>query len=112
MKNVVPIRPFVWEKITPHEAERIIRTRAQQTGNVIFTSHARDRMEERDINRAVVFRVLRAGTVDIERMDLNEHGDWEVVIAARAKGAREVGAAVVVLNQDDQLVIKTVMWID
>lgn len=47
------------------QLERHIRVSAKDTGNVIFTLHARQRMRQRHINDPMVLEVLRLGSFAI-----------------------------------------------
>ena len=84
---------------------------ANDTGNIVFTNHAMDRMEERDISTTMVLRVLRSGEVkgDIERG--KREGDWKLKIVARILGNRDVGVVTAVLKAG-QLIIVTTEWED
>lgn len=54
---VVPFR------MTASRAEAIIRETAQDSDNVIFGDHARERMEERDFSDLEMLGALRTGMV-------------------------------------------------
>jgi uncharacterized protein DUF4258 len=51
-------------KLTAAVAEKRIKQAAQVTANIIWSNHARQRMEERDISDVDVLRILRTGHVD------------------------------------------------
>jgi hypothetical protein len=88
----------------------LIHRLAQDSSNVILTTHAKERMEERGIVRADLDRILRAGSV-MERPLRNERGDWQCKIVLRLVGARDAGAVTVIADQD-KLIIRTVEWED
>lgn len=104
------IRPINWGKPNTNVAERLIRQRAQDTSNVIIGDHAFDRVEEREILQADVYRILRAGFV--ENVALNSDGDWEALVSMRLKGTRDAGVVTIIFCNDSSLFVKTVMWRD
>ena len=114
MSNVTPFqRPINWSRLRADEAERIVRDRAQpdRTGQVVLTDHAWDRVGERDITRADVFRILREGRCH-DPPSRNDNGDWQVIMTKRLAGQREAGAVTVIIHDKDMLVIRTVQWMD
>lgn len=104
-------RPVNWANLRADEAERVIRERAQDTANVLIIGHPDDRSRERDIPLPDIYRILREGAVS-KAPERNRHGDWEVVISRRMKGTRDAAAVTIVVMQDRQLIVKTVMWVD
>lgn len=102
-----------WQKLRADEAEWLIRQRAKEdsTENVIFTDHAWDRIEERDITREDVFRILRSGRC-VEAPQRNEKGHWQVIVSKRLQGSREAGAVTIILEDSEKLIIRTVQWMD
>ncbi len=109
------LRPVRWDRMRADEAERIVRTRAKQSFNVTIGEHAFERVDGRSIVLADVYRILRAGQIDglperVARADGS--AAWKVVMARRMPGAREAGAVTLFLEGDDQLFVKTVMWMD
>lgn len=112
MSNVTPLRrPINWRRLRQDEAERIIRSRAGETGNVVFTFHTDDRSDERDFTRSDIFQMLRAGHC-LDAPARNENGDWQVIGAYRLAGSRDAGAVTVILEDQEKLVIRTVEWMD
>lgn len=112
VSNVTPFpRPINWSNLRTDEAERIIRQRAQITGAVIFTDHTWDRVSERDIPREDVTEILLKGHCH-EQPFRNEKGNWQVLISKRLSGSREAGAVTVILEEAENLVIRTVEWVD
>jgi hypothetical protein len=96
----------------PDELQRRIRQLAADSGNVIFTDHAADRMVERGIDDKDVFRILETGLVDIHSIDpAKEPGDWKCKVTQRMKGSREVGV-ITVVSSGDKLIIITTEWED
>lgn len=110
--NVLPMkRPIRWQKLRPDEAERIIKERASATENIIFTTHAYDRVDERSIIQADVYRILREGYVD-EIPEKDRHGGWTTTIKKRIRGGREAAVVTVIFKESDNLIVITVMWVD
>lgn len=97
-------------RLTCLNAKRIVNERAVDTGRVVLTFHAQERMEERGIVSDEVYRILRTGSVFAPPIR-NEQGDWQVEVEKRMPGGRDV-AVVTVVPRDDGLVVRTVMWRD
>lgn len=97
-------------RLTCTNAKRVINQRALDTGRVILTFHAQERMEERGIISDEVYRILRCGSVYAAPIR-NEEGDWQVEIEKRMPGGRDV-AIVTVVPVNDGLIVRTVMWRD
>jgi hypothetical protein len=91
-------------------AEKRIHEAALQTERVVVSNHARERMREREIDDADVFRVLRQGTV-VDEPEPAEPGEWKCKIVRRIRGSRDVGVVTIIL-QDGRLFVKTVEWED
>ena len=91
-------RPINWNRLRLDEAEGLIRSRSRpdKTGNVIFTNHAEERMEERGITRHQAMTVLRGGQCSTPK--LNDKGDWEVLVSKKIAGSRDVGVATVIVT--------------
>ena len=112
MVDPVPFRrPIHWERLRTDEAERLVRERVSDTGNVIFGEHAFDRIEERSITQVDVYDILQTGMVEGSPQK-NEQGDWEVVVVKRMPGSREAGAVTIVYRDETLLFVKTVEWMD
>lgn len=88
-----------------------IRFLAEDSRNVVITNHAEDRLIERDISDAMMFRVLRKGEIDGDISRGKKAGDWVVKITGCMLGSRDVGVVTAVV-QNRQLVIITVEWED
>jgi hypothetical protein len=106
-------RPIRWTALRADEAQRVIRDWAQDTGRVIITDHAFDRLDERgpEIDTPTVYRILRTGQV-FEQPIRNERGHWQAIMIARMPGGREAGTVTVILREDAVLIVRTVMWMD
>jgi hypothetical protein len=103
-------RKLVHLRLTAAAATTAIRNRAQDSANVVLTFHAQDRMQERDISAAEVFRILREGEVFGDPVR-EAGGDWKAEIEKRLPGRRDA-AVVTVIRAGGSLVVVTVMWRD
>lgn len=103
-RNVVPFKMSI--KI----AEETIRRRAAVTSNVIFSTHAKERMEERDISSVDVYRILRGGII-MEDPACARAGEWKVKVSMRLRGSRDASVVTIILK-GEQLLVKTVHWDD
>ena len=111
MGEVTPFpRPINWAELRSDEAEKVIRERAEDTGNVIFSDHAWDRVSEREITRQDVFRILQQGYCQEPAKD--EFGRWKVIVTKRLQGSREAGVITVIVDDEEKLIIPTVQWMD
>lgn len=95
----------------PEVIREAIRFLAQDSGNVVLTHHAMDRMEQRDITSTIVFRILRSGSVKGDVTKGKKPGDWVVKMTGRVLGNRDVGVVTAVLKAG-RLVVITVEWED
>lgn len=94
-------------KLHSNDAEKIIRTIKRK--NVIFSIHAFERMEEREILKEDVHWILENGYADTP--NLNNNGEWEVIMERKLRGERKAGIVTVILSEK-KLFIKTVLWRD
>lgn len=101
------ITPF---RLTASIAEKRIRSVALISGNVIFTNHALDRMEQRDIFDVQVYEILRTGFVT-ESPTVTEFNEWKCKIVKKLRGAREAGVVTVIMRTGE-LCVLTVEWED
>jgi hypothetical protein len=97
-------------RLTAAIAQKRIREIAQVTQNVIFGSHARQRMREREIFDVDVLRVLRQGHVD-EPPELTECNEWKCKSTLKIRGTRTAGVVTIILH-NGKLFVKTVEWED
>lgn len=70
-KNPIP------EELNKRRALKIIQAAAEKSENVFVTTHAEERMKEREINLTQVLRVLRIGTVFDGPTDNQLENNWE-----------------------------------
>ena len=103
-------RPINWDKLNAADAERVVRERAEDSGNVFFGEHAWDRVEQRSITRADALTILRRGFVEGEPTK-TERGEWKVMMTRRLNRSRSAGVVTIILDRDG-LFVKTVMWMD
>jgi len=83
----------------------------ENTQNVLFTNHALDQMEDRDIPDVTVYRVLREGHIKGDPEPGKNEGEWKIKVCDEVRGRREVGVVTIVVN-NEKLVIATVEWED
>jgi len=110
--KIVPFRrPINWKNLHADDAEKIIKSRAQVTSNVVITTHAYERIEERGFLQADVYRILREGNIDSPPV-LDKHGGWQAIVKKRIRGGREAGVVSVIFRESEDIIIITVMWVD
>ena len=99
------------ERPDPRKLREIARfVASENTQNVLFTNHALDQMEARDIPDVTVYRVLRKGHIKGDPEPGKNKGEWKIKICDEVRGRREVG--VVTIVNTETLVILTVEWED
>lgn len=101
----LPIAQGVGEMMTR------IRAISKDTEKVFLTDHAVNRMFERGISDAEIFRALRFGEI---RGGLWEEDDGEKAckVVMTRRGDRTIGVITILIDADDELVVKTVEWED
>ena len=95
-------------RLTAAIAQKRIREIAQITENVIWGTHARERMHEREIFDVDVLRVLREGYVD-DAPELTERNEWKCKVTLKIRGGRTAGVVTIILH-NGKLFVKTVEW--
>ena len=95
----------------PEKLLSIIQFLAPHTEKVIITTHAQERMAERDISDLDVYRVLQRGYIKGKIRSGLKEGEWACKVAYKIRGSREIGVATVVI-QTDALLVSTVEWED
>lgn len=84
---------------------------AADTANIAWSTHALQRMTQRDIVDRVAIEVLRKGSVQGSIEAGANRGEWKVKMVREVRGRREVG--VVVTNiRNKRLLVITVEWED
>ena len=106
-----PSKAIAQPKPRARDLLEIIRKAAMDSGNVGYSEHALDRMEERDITTMDVLRVLRTGDIVGGIESGRQAGEWKCKMVARKKGSRDIGVVTVVLRSG-RLFLKTVEWED
>ena len=96
--------------MTASRAEAIIRGIAQDSDKIIFSNHALERMDERDLSDREVIAVLKTGVV-LDVPTKTRNGDWQCKVVKRLRGVRDVGVVTIILL-DGMLFLKTVEWED
>ena len=78
-----------------------VRDLAKNTSNIFWTSHAQERMDQRDIVDAQALRVLREGTLE---GDLELDGsEWKMTLSRQCSG--RLVHVVVALGQSQLIVV-------
>ncbi|WP_454917094.1 DUF4258 domain-containing protein [Xanthobacter sediminis] len=103
--------PVATMRPRPDKLEARVRELAQNSRNVAWGIHARERMAERDITDQMMFEVLRTGTLRGEVSAGGNPGEWCCKLVKQMKGRREVGVVTMVVR-DQRLFVKTVEWED
>jgi len=88
-----------------------VRELAKDSGNIVWTTHIRERMEERGIDSDAVLRILRQGDVDTLPEPQSKKGQWKVKLTRKMATGR-VAAVVTVIVKDRRLILLTTEWED
>lgn len=99
-------------KITRMRAQELIREYARETGKIIWTDHALERSQERDITDMDALKVLREGEVEGEPERGRRVGEWICKVTRRMRCNRHVGVVTVVMTAKGMLKVVTVEWED
>lgn len=86
-------------------AQRIIRTLAADSSNIVMIHHARQRSGQRRISPRQIQMCCLKGTI-AEGPFLNAHGNWQVTLFRHAAGERV--NCVVAIDWPSRLIIVTV----
>lgn len=98
-------------KLPPHRAQSTIRARAENSENIIFGNHARERMDERGFTTTDVLRILRKGHIDDDPEPTDKNGEWKCKVKFNLKGKRTAGVVTIIML-NGTLFVKTVEWED
>jgi hypothetical protein len=98
-------------RLTAAIAAKRIKEIAADSGKIKWSSHALQRMEEREIFDVDVLRILRDGMISGEPEETPREGEWKCKMVRKLRGAREAGVVAIVLRRGF-LLIKTVEWED
>ena len=100
--NVIPLR------LNDANALRIIRTLSVESANVYMLSHAKLRMQQRNITLKQVLCCLRSGFI-YERVHLDIKGDWRLTMRHTVAGDDiKVAAAIKQGNKGRMIAVITV----
>jgi hypothetical protein len=92
------------------QLEARIRELSHDSSNILWSNHARDRMDERGIYADDALRILRFGHAR-GSPEKTDRGEWKLKMVKAIKGAREAGVVTIVLT-NGRLLIVTVEWED
>lgn len=79
MAELVPLR------MNDATALKVLREIAQDSAQVIFTHHARQRMRQRKVSPVQVLTCLQRGIAS-EPVALDVHGNWKLTVTHRVAG--------------------------
>lgn len=103
--------PVVRMRLTAAVAQQRIREAATVTANIIWSKHALERMEERDISDKDVLRILRGGFIEGAPKETDRSGEWKCNVTLKIRGGRTAGVVTIILVSG-KLFVKTVEWED
>lgn len=89
-----------------------VQNYAEQSENVFFSSHARERMQERDVTDVEVLRVLRLGMIDGRPWIEERGGDMACKVVQKQPCGRRLGVVTIIITAKGRLFVKTVEWED
>jgi multidrug efflux pump subunit AcrB len=104
--KVVPLR------LTVAKALEKVREIAADSNNVIWTTHMRERMEERGIDATDVLNILRKGSVEQPPTDGNQPGELKIKVTRRLTSGREAGVVIVLVSNRTKIKLATTEWED
>jgi hypothetical protein len=90
---------------------KMVRAAAAESQNVMFGTHARERLEQRGITDREAIKTLQTGEIKGEIKPGSELGEWKCKVVALLRGSREIGVVTVTLL-NGMLFVKTVEWED
>ncbi|MGN6480281.1 DUF4258 domain-containing protein [Luteibacter sp.] len=85
MSNVVPMRPQLPKTLTRDEAAALVLGILDDGGKIIWSEHAEQRMDERDVTVRQVIQVLRRGNVTAAPVFTVDR-DWKITMEAITAG--------------------------
>jgi Domain of unknown function (DUF4258) len=98
-------------KPRPEKILARVRELAASSGNIIWTDHIAERMQQRGFDSDAVTRILRTGDIEGEIEGGSSQGDWKVKLTRSMGNGRTAGVVTMVI-QDCRLVLLTVEWED
>ena len=96
--------------LSAKRAEDRVRQFVADSGNVILSNHAIQRMEQRGFDDTDVHNILRKGIVEDAPEEIRD-GDWKCKVTMRMKGGRHAGVVTIILSRG-KLLVMTVEWED
>ncbi len=97
-------------RLQKQDAEKTIHAISQNSKNVLITTHAQERMEERGFVTQDLLGILREGYVDTEPVYDAEKENWKYKITKRIDTVREAGVVTAIVDNNQRLVIITIEW--
>lgn len=97
---------------TEEDLLHAVHVQAADSANVIFTHHARERMEKREILDADVLRILQRGDLRGRIEPAKEENGRKLKIVYLLRGNREAGVVTIVYPNSTKLRVVTVEWED
>ena len=96
------VLPF---RVPPSRQEALAKVRdgAENTGNILWTDHARERIEERDITDRQALRTIREGNID-GKIVPDGQDEWKLTLKKRDAG-QTVHVVVAISGGQDLTVI-------
>jgi hypothetical protein len=95
----------------PEVMRDLVHRLAADTRNIAWSTHALQRMTERDITDRVAVDVLRTGWLQGGVAPGDKPGEWKVKMVKMVRGRREVGVVVITIREE-RLLVKTAEWED
>lgn len=111
MEEPKPTSNVVRYRLTREVALRRVRDIAQNSENLRWSGHIRQRMMERGIDTDAVLRVLRQGYIDSDPIEGSGANEWKIKLTRRMPNGRVAGV-VTILIQDNFLRLVTAEWED
>jgi Domain of unknown function (DUF4258) len=88
-----------------------VRAAAEDSANLRWTAHIRQRMEERGIDDSDVLRIVRTGDVAGDPVEGKTKGEWKIKLTRKLSNGRVAGV-VTALLVNGQLRLLTTEWED
>ena len=101
--SIVPFR----QPPSNEDAQRRVRELAGNTGNIFWSEHAQERMNERDIIMREALGAIRGGRIDGKIVPDGE-SRWKMTLRRRFAG-RTVKVVVAISDDDDNVDVITAM---
>lgn len=99
--------------LTPRQATDLLRSKADEHLSLLWTNHAKERLQERELTMSDVIHVMKHGFVHEEAEPTTRAGffKYRMVAATPNSGGRQV-RIVVIPTPANQVKLVTVMWAD